>query len=52
MTHFKMVYSAIDLIETPDGDFVFLEINPVGEWAWLELELGMNISEKLIDELL
>lgn len=49
---FRMIYSAIDLIETPSGDFIFLEINPVGEWVWLEHELGLNISEKLILELL
>lgn len=47
-----MVYSAIDLIETPGGEFIFLEINPVGEWVWLEQELGLNISEKIIQELL
>jgi len=52
MAHLGMVYAAIDLIETPDGDYIFLEINPVGEWAWLEHELGLNISEKIIDQLL
>ena len=52
MDHLGMVYAAIDLIETPDGDYIFLEINPVGEWAWLEQELGLNISEKIIDQLL
>jgi glutathione synthase/RimK-type ligase-like ATP-grasp enzyme len=29
-------YGAIDLILTPDGRYVFLEINPVGEYFWLE----------------
>jgi len=28
-------YGAIDLIETPDHDFVFLEINPSGQWGWI-----------------
>jgi glutathione synthase/RimK-type ligase-like ATP-grasp enzyme len=49
---FGMVYSAIDLILTPEGKYVFLEINPVGEWVWLEHELGIDISGKLIQELL
>lgn len=49
---FQMVYSAIDLIITPTGEYIFLEINPVGEWVWLELELGIDISGKLIEELL
>lgn len=50
--HLNLVYSAIDLIQTVDNRFVFLEINPVGEWVWLENELGLNISEKLIKETL
>jgi glutathione synthase/RimK-type ligase-like ATP-grasp enzyme len=47
-----LVYSAIDLILTPEGEYVFLEINPVGEWGWLEKEVGLNISGVLINELL
>ncbi|MBD2438924.1 MvdD family ATP-grasp ribosomal peptide maturase [Nostoc sp. FACHB-110] len=30
-------YGAIDIIVTPDGEYVFLEINPVGEFFWLEI---------------
>jgi hypothetical protein len=33
-------YGAFDFIRTPDGQLVFLEINPTGEWAWLEDRLG------------
>ncbi|MBS1509058.1 MAG: hypothetical protein JSS79_20640 [Bacteroidetes bacterium] len=47
---FDLVYSAIDLIQTPNDDYVFLEVNPVGEWVWLEKELGLNISDALINE--
>jgi hypothetical protein len=25
------------MIVTPDGEYVFLEINPVGEFFWLEI---------------
>jgi len=49
---FNLVYSAIDLIQTPNNEYVFLEVNPVGEWVWLENELGINISQALIDEIL
>lgn len=49
---FGLIYSAIDLIETPNGEFIFLEINPVGEWVWLESELDLNISESLLNEML
>jgi glutathione synthase/RimK-type ligase-like ATP-grasp enzyme len=36
MAYFGLNYGAIDIIVTPDGDYVFLEINPVGEFFWLE----------------
>ena len=49
---FDLIYSAIDLIEMPNNQYVFLEVNPVGEWVWLEKELGLNISECIINELL
>jgi glutathione synthase/RimK-type ligase-like ATP-grasp enzyme len=29
-------YGALDLIETPTGEWVFLEVNPSGQWEWLE----------------
>jgi glutathione synthase/RimK-type ligase-like ATP-grasp enzyme len=50
--HFGLIYSAIDLILTPEGEYVFLEVNPVGEWVWLEMELGINISHQIISELI
>ncbi len=36
MQYFGLNYGAIDIILTPDGRHVFLEINPVGEFFWLE----------------
>lgn len=40
-------FGAHDLIETADGDFVFLETNPAGQWAWLELTLGLPIGQAI-----
>ncbi|MCF4967878.1 MvdD family ATP-grasp ribosomal peptide maturase [Nostoc sp. CMAA1605] len=37
MANFGLNYGAIDMIVTPDGQYVFLEINPVGEFFWLEI---------------
>ncbi len=34
--HFGLNYGAIDFVVTPDDRHVFLEINPQGEFAWLE----------------
>jgi hypothetical protein len=39
-----IAFGAHDLIETPSGDFYFLETNPAGQWAWLEVELGLPIG--------
>ena len=44
--------SNIDLIATPEGDFVFLEINPNGQWAWIEDVTGLPLATALVDELL
>ncbi|HVQ60296.1 MAG TPA: hypothetical protein VMS60_15445 [Solirubrobacterales bacterium] len=40
-------YAAIDLIETPSGEIVFLEANPNGQYSWLETELELPISEAI-----
>lgn len=37
MANFGLNYGAVDMIVTPDGKYVFLEINPVGEFFWLEI---------------
>lgn len=37
MKYFGLNYGAIDMIVTPDQRYIFLEINPVGEFFWLEL---------------
>lgn len=46
---FGLYFSAIDMILTPDGRYVFLEINPNGQWAWIEELTDMPISEALVD---
>lgn len=45
-------FGAFDFIETPDGRIVFLEMNPNGQYGWLEQELGLPISEAIASELL
>lgn len=42
-------FGAIDLIRKPNGDFVFLEINPNGQWVWIENDTGLKISDAIID---
>jgi hypothetical protein len=52
MARLGLRQGAIDLIVTPAGEYVFLEVNPNGEWGMLEQELGLPISEALADALL
>ena len=52
MRRLGLDYGAIDLIETPEGRHVFLEVNPGGEWGMLEHDLGLPISEAIADALL
>ena len=52
MDHFSLNYGAIDIILTPDGKHVFLELNPCGEFFWLERSPGLPISDAIADVLL
>ena len=42
-------FGCFDFIYTPNGEFVFLECNPNGQWLWIEHETGMKISEAIAD---
>src|SRR5215211_7396557 len=50
MSKLGLVYGAVDLIRTPAGEHVFLEVNPGGEWGMLERDLGLPISEAIAEE--
>ena len=39
------VHRAIDMRLTPDGRFVFFEVNPSGEWLFVEERSGQPITE-------
>lgn len=44
-------YGAIDLICDRSGKLWFLEINPNGQWAWIENLTGYPIASAIVDEL-
>jgi MvdD family ATP-grasp ribosomal peptide maturase len=52
MDYFSLNYGAIDIILTPDGKHVFLELNPCGEFFWLERSPGLPVSDAIADLLL
>lgn len=45
----KLNYSAIDLVLDKNGKYIFLEINPNGQWAWIENILKFPISKRIVD---
>jgi glutathione synthase/RimK-type ligase-like ATP-grasp enzyme len=44
-----LCYGAIDLVLTPDDRYVFLEVNPMGQYLWIEKMTGLPISEAICD---
>lgn len=45
-------FGTIDLILTPDDEYVFLEINPNGQWLWIEQLTGMPIAKAIAETLI
>lgn len=45
-------YGAIDLVRTPDDRYVFLEVNPNGQYLWIEQETGLPITDAICRALL
>jgi glutathione synthase/RimK-type ligase-like ATP-grasp enzyme len=52
MDYFGLNYGAIDIIVTPDDRHIFLEVNPAGEFFWLERFPGLPISRAIAGVLL
>lgn len=49
----RLEYGAFDLLLTTDGRYVFLEVNPEGDWMWLEdRSEEINITEKVSSHIL
>lgn len=44
---YGLEFSAIDLIVTPEGRTVFLELNPNGQWLWIEEATGLPIADAI-----
>jgi glutathione synthase/RimK-type ligase-like ATP-grasp enzyme len=44
-------YAAFDFVRQPTGRYVFLEVNPSGQWGWLEHATGQPITSAIVDTL-
>jgi len=51
MAETNLVYSCLDFIVTPGGQYIFLESNPRGQYLWIEHFTGMPITEAIADTL-
>jgi hypothetical protein len=49
MKKLGLVFGCVDMILTPKGEFVFLEVNPAGQWGWIEQMTHMPITEALVE---
>jgi glutathione synthase/RimK-type ligase-like ATP-grasp enzyme len=47
MERLGLVFGSVDMILTPEGDHVFLEINPNGQFDWIANRTGLPIYEHL-----
>lgn len=52
MARLSLRQGAVDLIVTPGDEYVFLEVNPHGEWGMLERDLGLPIGAALAEALI
>lgn len=49
LRHYSLRFAAVDFIVDMNGAWFFLEVNPNGQWAWLEEALGFQtISDRLL----
>lgn len=44
-------FGALDFVLDPEGQFWFLEINPNGQWGWIETRTGHPIASAIVSEM-
>jgi len=42
-------FGAVDLAKRPDGGYSFFELNPNGQWAWIEQRTSVPLRARLAD---
>jgi glutathione synthase/RimK-type ligase-like ATP-grasp enzyme len=45
MSRLGLMYGALDLRRRPDGSYVFFEVNPAGQWLFVEQRTGLPITD-------
>lgn len=49
MARLGLRYGCIDMVVTPEGEHIFLEINPNGQWYFVQLRTEASIAEAIAD---
>ena len=49
MRYYGLRFGAIDMAVSNGGDWVFFEINPNGQWAWLDLTANTSIADSFVE---
>ena len=52
LTHYGLHFGASDFIYSKDGKYFFLELNPNGQWLWLEEQSGYNLTKEVAENLI
>jgi hypothetical protein len=48
VAQYGLRFAAIDMVRSVKGDWFFLEINPNGQWAWLDISAGLDIASSFV----
>lgn len=52
MRRLGLSFGAFDFVRTPNDEWIFLEVNPNGQWLWLDDILALGITDAVTDWLL
>lgn len=52
MKEIGLKFGCIDMIVTPEGEYIFLEINPNGQWYFVQLKTEVQIAKEIAKLLL
>ncbi|MFJ5035546.1 ATP-grasp ribosomal peptide maturase [Streptomyces sp. NPDC088560] len=51
MDRLNLRYGAADFVIDPEGRWWFLEVNPCGQWDWIQGNTGLLIAQAIADDL-
>jgi len=52
LKHYGLHFGVFDFIKPKDREYVFLELNPNGQWLWLEEQSGYNLTKEVAENLI